>query len=69
MSKASVTQGDIYILEVPGLERFKEGDDIPNELLIDIFRQAEKNWAWTTSDPEEDRRSALVLGERGRAML
>lgn len=69
MAKASVTQGDIYVLEVPGYEQYKEGDNIPKELLVDLFRRAEGNWLWTTADPEDDRRSALSLGEQCRAML
>ncbi|KAJ3567137.1 hypothetical protein NP233_g6561 [Leucocoprinus birnbaumii] len=59
--RATVTQGELYTLAIPELEGYEEGDDIPKDKLLDVFRAAADNWSWTSSDPEEDRRVAVDL--------
>ncbi|KAF9449148.1 4-aminobenzoate hydroxylase [Macrolepiota fuliginosa MF-IS2] len=69
MSKASIKQGYLYILGTPGFEGVREGEDVPKDMLVKIFREVEGNWSWTTSDPEEDRRKAVELLETGMVRL
>ncbi|KXN91574.1 Salicylate hydroxylase, partial [Leucoagaricus sp. SymC.cos] len=61
LSKASADQGDLYNLEGPGFECFKEGDYIPREQLVELFRIVEQKWSWTASDPQLDRIRATEL--------
>lgn len=49
-------------------EGYKPGDDIPMDLLVEAFRSVERNWSWTTTDPNEDRWRAEELLGRGREM-
>jgi hypothetical protein len=70
MSKASIQQGHLDTLHAPGFEHFQEGDDVPRALLDELFRLVEKNWDWTTTDPEMERTIALWhLDRQVRAML
>lgn len=64
LSKAAINQGNLFILHGPGFERFKEGDDVPRDMLVELFRTVERNWAWTTTDPDVDRRAATGYLER-----
>lgn len=64
MSKLTAQTGLLLSLETPEFEPYKIGDHIPRHLLDDAMRQTERNWAWTTSDPGEDRRKAEELLER-----
>ncbi|XP_006456323.1 hypothetical protein AGABI2DRAFT_239564 [Agaricus bisporus var. bisporus H97] len=65
MSKLTIETGDLLDLTAPGfdLERYKLGDKIPMETLINAFRQVERNWTWSSSDPKEDRRKVENLLE------
>lgn len=65
MVQATGRQGALYTLDVPELERYKEGDIIPVEELTSVFRAAAQNWSWTATDPEDDRRAALELLRAG----
>ncbi|KAF5353975.1 hypothetical protein D9756_007015 [Leucocoprinus leucothites] len=71
MVKSTVTQGALYTLAVPELDEYKEGDHIPFDRLLDVFHTVADNWSWTSSDPEEDRRTAVELLQRscGQARL
>jgi salicylate hydroxylase len=70
MSKDSIKQGYLCTLQAPGLEIFQEGDDVPRVLLDQLFRVVEKNWNWTTTDPEIERTVALsYLEKQVRATL
>lgn len=69
MSKATFETGYLCNFEAPGFEAYKEGDDIPMNLLIEAFRSVEKNWTWTTTDPEGDRVRAVELLEGPRVVL
>lgn len=66
MSKLSDETGDLLILTAPGfnLEQYTLGDKIPMETLQDVFGQVGKNWFWSASDPDEDRRRAEELLDR-----
>lgn len=69
MSKATIETGYLCHLETPMFAEFKEGDNIPEEVLRGAARAAGRNWAWTNTDPEEDRRIAVKLLGAPRAML
>lgn len=69
MSKSSNETGYFCNLEAPGFEGYGEGDNIPMDSLVEAFRCVERNWSWTTTDPEEDRGRALGLLEGPRAVL
>ena len=69
MSKATIETGYLCDLETPGFAEFKQGDDIPEGMLREAARAAERNWAWTNTDPEDDRRTAVELLDAPRAML
>ncbi|KAF9449685.1 FAD/NAD(P)-binding domain-containing protein, partial [Macrolepiota fuliginosa MF-IS2] len=60
MSRASARQGYLYALATPGLKEYKEGDDVPMDKLLEVFREADENWSWTTSDPDDDLRKAVA---------
>lgn len=68
-SKASTDQGKMYKLESAGFERFKMGDDVPRDVLVELFRSVERNWSWTTSDPDVDRQQGIELMLRAKALL
>lgn len=61
MSRNSTEDGDLCSLETPEFDPYKEGDDIPMELLLKAAYGAEKNFSWTTTDPNEDRQRAIQL--------
>ncbi|EKM77827.1 hypothetical protein AGABI1DRAFT_115067 [Agaricus bisporus var. burnettii JB137-S8] len=65
MSKLTNDTGHLLDLTAPGfdLEHYTLGDRIPLETLINAFRQVERNWIWSSSDPEEDRRKVEDLLE------
>ncbi|KAF9449147.1 4-aminobenzoate hydroxylase [Macrolepiota fuliginosa MF-IS2] len=69
MSKSSNETGYFCNLEASGFEGYMEGDDIPMNLLVGAAHAVERNWSWTTSDPEEDRQRAVTLLESPRAVL
>ncbi|KAF7760112.1 hypothetical protein Agabi119p4_10788 [Agaricus bisporus var. burnettii] len=64
MSKASIKQGYLDTLHAPGFEKYKEGDDVPRDLLDDLFSVVKRNWDWTATDPEKDRRIATGYLEK-----
>jgi salicylate hydroxylase len=69
-SKASINQGYLGTLQAPGFEHFQEGDDVPKVMLEELFRVLEKNWNWTTTDPDRERTIALdYLDRQITAML
>lgn len=68
-SKASSDQGHLFALSAPGFERFAEGDDVPRDMLVDLFHQVEENWSWATSKADIDRRQATDLLLESRARL
>ncbi|KAJ3573489.1 hypothetical protein NP233_g2406 [Leucocoprinus birnbaumii] len=75
-SKLSTFQGQLNTLRTPECDVYRENDgSVPREILLDVFRQAERNWCWTVSDVREDRRKAegilrkLVNGKEVMARL
>ncbi len=69
MSKATIETGYLCDLEAPEFAQYKQGDSIPEGVLREAARAAERNWAWTNTDPEEDRRMAVELLDAPRVML
>ncbi|KAJ3565484.1 hypothetical protein NP233_g7603 [Leucocoprinus birnbaumii] len=65
-SQASFDQGHIYGLDVPGFEHFGEGDDVPRDKLIELFQLLERNWSWTTSRADVDRKRAINMLQEGK---
>ncbi|KXN92248.1 Salicylate hydroxylase [Leucoagaricus sp. SymC.cos] len=59
MSKASFDQGHLYTLQTPQFHAYKEGDNVPMKMLLDVFQTAEKGWWWAVTDPREERRRAV----------
>ncbi|KAG2004822.1 salicylate hydroxylase [Coprinopsis cinerea AmutBmut pab1-1] len=59
---ASRDQGKWCELDHPGLADFKEGDQVPNELLDKVFSDISEAWEWVwTSSAEDDRKKAVEL--------
>lgn len=69
MSKATIETGYFCDLETPMFAQFKEGDNIPEGILREAARAAERNWSWTNTDPEKERIMAVELLSAPRAML
>ncbi|KAF5349921.1 hypothetical protein D9756_009180 [Leucocoprinus leucothites] len=72
MLKASVDQGHLYYFEGKEFDNYKEGDDVPWDLVLKTGVGIQDNWSWTPSDPRIERRKAEALLEEKqnpRAML
>lgn len=71
MSKASIQTGYLCDFETSEFAQFKEGDQIPQQLLVGAARGIERNWSWTTSSAETDCENAIELLTEGglRALL
>lgn len=70
MSDASIRQGHLYVFANSEYDNYKEGEEVLETLLDESFRAVERNWSWSSGDPEEDRRRAEGLLETSeRAVL
>ncbi|KXN86474.1 Salicylate hydroxylase [Leucoagaricus sp. SymC.cos] len=63
MSKASIHQGHLYYFEGQEFDNYKEGDEVPWDLVYKTGLAIQENWDWTADDPKVERRRTEALFE------
>lgn len=68
MLKSSIDQGHLYYFAGEEFDDYKEGDEVPWDLVHKTGVGINENWTWTPNDPKIERRIAESLLEEMQSL-